>query len=483
MIPDYDQIQTLVARPGETLTVEVKRWLDPTEPAGIAKIVKGTFAIRNRNGGFLVVGFDDKTLEADTVHAPTDVRNVFHQDKIQQLISRYAYEPFEVHVVFVEHEGSTHPVIAVPEGVQVPTIAKRNLSDATGGKLIGVGDIYFRTLNANGAPSSALARPQDWRDILQICFDNREADIGRFLRRHLGGKDVVKLLSEIKENTESSLLSFLIPPAQPVDTVIALKERCAALLSLGEERFVAAIKERGLTEAERTLVDGLNWHVGLSIDPPMLDAISDQQFFSTVAANNPNYTGWPVWLDARAMSDRRDRPVVRGGAWEALIVRVEAEIASRLEFLRLDAKGQFYLRRLLQDDAVPTRVEPGTRLDPILVIIRVAEAIAVGLSVTKGLGWPQETTRLGFMFRWRNLRGRRLDSWSNPIVYVPGGGAAEDDEITTFVEIPLDVPMSAITPYVDAATKDLFVVFDGTRLPAATLEEWTRRLLERRLIG
>jgi hypothetical protein len=36
MIPDDDQIRDLVARPGESLNVEIKRWIDPADPAGAA---------------------------------------------------------------------------------------------------------------------------------------------------------------------------------------------------------------------------------------------------------------------------------------------------------------------------------------------------------------------------------------------------------------------------------------------------------------
>ena len=71
------------------------------------------------------------------------------------------------------------------QGLRVPVAVKSALTDAVGNKLLSVGDVYFRTLNANGTPSSALARAQDWRDLLDICFEDREADIGRFLRRHL----------------------------------------------------------------------------------------------------------------------------------------------------------------------------------------------------------------------------------------------------------------------------------------------------------
>ena len=350
MIPDYDQVQALVARPGESLNVEIKRWLDPTSAVGIAKIVKAVFAIRNRNGGFLVIGFDDKTLQPDLANEPADVRANFHQDSIQLLVSRYAYEPFEIHVVFVEREEHTCPVIVVPEGVQVPAVAKANLTDGAGTKLIVAGDVYFRTLHANGVPSSALARPEDWRGIVSICFDNREADIGRFLRRQLAGGDLSKLVSEIRslgQQTDCERLEFVAPNAQAAVVTETLRERCAALLSLGERSFIHAVNERGLTETERPFVDLLQWHIALAIEPRMPDKILDREFYAKFASSNPNYTGWPVWLDARTLSDERDRPVVRGGAWEALIVRIGAQIADRLEYIRLDPKGEFCLRRLL----------------------------------------------------------------------------------------------------------------------------------------
>src|SRR6266567_6953878 len=152
MILDDDQIRALVARPGEALNVEIKRWIDPSQPAGIVKIVKAAFALRNRNGGFLVIGFDDTTLQADTGSQPSDVRAAFHQDAVQGLVSRFANEPFEIHVAFVEQEGRTHPVIAIPAGVRVPVVVKNSSIEGASNKLLGIGDVYFRTLHANGTP-------------------------------------------------------------------------------------------------------------------------------------------------------------------------------------------------------------------------------------------------------------------------------------------------------------------------------------------
>jgi hypothetical protein len=137
--------------------------------------------------------------------------------------------------------------------------------------------------------------------------------------------------------------------------------------------------------------------------------------------------------------------VVRDNAWEALIVSLEGGWSKHVDFLCFIPRGEFYLWRILQDD-VSDRVKPGKTLDPILAILRVAEAVLVGLAFAKALGWESEKTRLGFAFRWEKLKGRELEPWSNPLTTISSYGVAEDDEVTTFVELSLDTPASAIAP-------------------------------------
>ena len=84
---DQSVVNALVAQPAEALTVEVKRWIDPDLNAGIEKIVKAALALRNRNGGYLVIGFDDVTLSPNLGSEPANVRDAFHLDTIQGLIS------------------------------------------------------------------------------------------------------------------------------------------------------------------------------------------------------------------------------------------------------------------------------------------------------------------------------------------------------------------------------------------------------------
>jgi hypothetical protein len=105
----------------------------------------------------------------------------------------------------------------------------------------------------------------------------------------------------------------------------------------------------------------------------------------------------------------------------------------------------------------------------------------VGLAFAKALGWKSEEARLGFAFRWTKLKGRRLEPWANPAVPISATGTAQDDTVTTFVELLLDTPESAVAPYVDQATRELFALFGGYRFPSAAIEHWVRRLVERKL--
>ena len=140
------------------------------------------------------------------------------------------------------------------------------------------GAVYVRTLHANGTISSAEARPRDWPEIMEICFDNREADVGRFVRRHLAGIDL------------ASLVKFV---GQQVTPLPSLRDRAVKVIDDGENKFLEAIVDRSLSANEKQLVHAGFWSVGLVFDPPHPNAMPDQNFGQIIGASNPQYTGWP----------------------------------------------------------------------------------------------------------------------------------------------------------------------------------------------
>jgi hypothetical protein len=469
---EQDQLDALVLRPTESISVELKTWIDPRTPDGVAKIVKAGFALRNRNGGYLLVGFDDRTGAPDPYPFAEPVSDVFHVDVVQQIVSKYAAQVFPIELALRNRDGQPHPVVVVPPGVRVPAVVKAALIGEGGKRLLREGEVYFRTLRSNGAPSSAAIMPGDWPDLMDVCFNNREGDIGGFFRRQLGGVERDTLAAVLREVVGAPLMA---PNSRE-----ALRERAEEVIGDGWAAFDAVIAKRSLSEVEARAVKGLTMHVGLAFDPERPDALPTRAFLDTVAGANPQYTGWPMWLDARSFSKADERPVVRERAWETLIVEVEDSFFSHLEFMRMDPRGTFYLRRAMQDD-LTDKVAPGTAMDVFLMLIRVAEALVVGLAMGRALEWPADG-EAGFAFVWDGLSQRRLSGWANPMRSLGmGGGTSHADQVSSAVRVPLETPAGALAPYVSQAVAPLFSVFDGYQPATAIVEDAVARLLERRL--
>ena len=214
------------------------------------------------------------------------------------------------------------------------------------------------------------------------------------IRRHLTEEGIERFIA---------VLGGLGVPAQVAP---GLRERAMALLKSGSGRFLAAIEARSPDE-QAILKNRGTWSVGLVFDSTRDNPSPNRDFLNRVLSANPSYTGWPIWLDSRNFREKENRPRVIDKAWEILIVSFAKGWSNHVDFMRFDPRGELYLLRLLQDD-LQEKIAPGTVLDVILVVIRVAETIAVGLSIGKALGL-QSTARLGFGFQWKGLSGRRLE--------------------------------------------------------------------------
>ena len=410
-----------------------------------------------------MLGFDDQTLQPVPCKLAEDVNAAYHVDRIQGLISSYAFDPFPVEVVFGDRNGQRHPIIAIPEGVQVPVVSKSALVGIGGRKLISEGALYFRTLSANGTSSTAQILPRDYRALLDICFDNREADIGRFLRRQLGGTDLTRLVQQ------------LTPAEAPPD----LQARTQEALNRGAERFLGVIAEREKAAELENVRDFLTMEVAAILDPSRANALATREFYRTIASANPQLTGWPIWLDSSTFHDASQRPYVKDGGWEALLVDLHEGWGQHFEFMRFEPAGEFFLRRVMQED-LSGRVQSRAVLDPFLMVYRVAETLVVGLRIARALGWSADAAA-GFAFRWSGLTRRSLSSWANPMRFVASGGTSQTGMVQTYVEVPIATPETSIAPLVAHAVGPLLAAFDGYTLTMEVYEDLCRRLVERRM--
>lgn len=127
------------------------------------------------------------------------------------------------------------------------------------------------------------------------------------------------------------------------------------------------------------------------------------------------------------------------------------------------------------------KVAKGTAMDVMLMLYRVAEAIVVAVRMARAGGWPEDG-RAGLAFRWTALRDRCLKPWANARTSLLRSAApANDDEATSFVEVPLDRPDASLAPEVQRVVAPLFASFGGYEVRTDVVEEAVRRLLDRSL--
>jgi Putative DNA-binding domain len=233
--PD-DIVQSLVDRPRETINIELKSWIDPKSPEGEQKIARAALALRNQNGGYLAIGFNDKTCKPDPVPAGVNVRLKYHADGIQRIITRYASHPFVIETHFPETGGVEYPAIRIPAGFKTPVVCKEDLpAKGSNGKvrfLLRAKDIYVRTVDTNYTISSAPGNGRDIEEVVERCFQNREADYTALLAKTFQAIPSVYLPAIFKAIGAVS------------ETGLEAMEGFETIFDNGDERYSAAMAVR-----------------------------------------------------------------------------------------------------------------------------------------------------------------------------------------------------------------------------------------------
>jgi hypothetical protein len=385
-----------------------------------------------------------------------DARQAFHIDEIQGIVSRYASKPFEIGIGYGTRAGQEYPVILVQSGVVAPVAVKSDLFDSTGKRLLQIGDVYFRSLHANGTASSTKARPEDWSTIIEICSDNREANIGLFIRRQLSG-----LHPNALRDIGTAFLGLV------GNAPLSSEDSMRALLQHGDRFFDEAMDVRGFDHpGERTLLGDGMFDTAVLLRGDVPEHKADRPFRDLLYSSYPNYVyDMPILIDSRHHADQRNHPRMSKRGWQSLIVMANPKSSINLiQFVRLDPSGKFYMKKMLDDDmfAAANNFQPLSAFDPSRQIVNVSDAISAGLAFGRAMGCDPQATIVAFGFRWTKLRNRRIWSWSSPVgkMLGPLQHYAQDDVIESFIDVPLDTAISAISPFVLKATEELLLEFD-----------------------
>lgn len=444
---ENDILQAILESPRESLETELKQWIDPTSDEGKCKITKTCLAMRNHDGGQLLIGVhDDGRL--DTTTRPTNLRELFTQDCIQAIVSRFASEVFEVHLEFRKKDGLEYPIICVPSGITTPVCAKRPFGDSDKCR-IEENAIYVRTLNSNGMPSSSKATRNDWKRLVEKCFANREADIGEFIRRHIAGAN-------------SDFVTMLLGKGAAKDD----QDNFGHLRKKGIESWSRFQQIRQKIPVQRQ-IGGYRW-VAAKILDDLPETNLSKEFLLKLNCQLPQLTGWPPWsLTELGPPSRKPEYQSQLNLWEATYYSPESQF---FEYWQLSASGYLFEVMAFEEDFERVSGQPPF-CHLLRQVDRVAETIWTAIAIARNLGATDQAD-IQFVFYWHHLQNRI------PMGFNRLAQPSNADHVYSAVQIPICTAKGAIWQFVKKATQKLMLTFGGFELP----ENQYKQIVEGRLV-
>lgn len=219
------QLVELVDRPRESLSIELKEWVDTSDAATKAHLARELLALANHGGGYLIFGFADAGEDEPRSLGPAEDLSLYSQDAMNSIMERYAEPRFEVTVSFVTRsDGSaTHPVVLVPSDTDTPIRAARDGPDR---QHVTQHTYYTRQPGAQSAP---IRTGREWDVLIDRCIRARR-------------EDLVERIREVVEGVQ---------PIGEVEGGVTVDRSLADFIELGKRRFDEVVgAEPGATYPE-----------------------------------------------------------------------------------------------------------------------------------------------------------------------------------------------------------------------------------------
>lgn len=447
----------------EDLTVECKQFMDLSKEAVKADFIKACIALRNQNGGFLILGVKNEPRQL-VPSQPDWLIDQYTDDKIRHVISTHVSDPFDIGLYLQKRGEVIYPIIEIPAGIKVPVSAAKDIgatNHSGSGDRLRARMVYVRTLNTNGTPSTAEAGPKDWTDLMNRCMGNRETDIAGFLRRNFSPEVLRLYRAEIE-----SWLTNAPDPEGP------LKVESQYILESGREIYDQRIvnPKNGANFPEVPKHGSMDAALYLPNVRPGI--IADRSFLHHIALSAVHQHDIPIW-DTSGRNE--DTPYQIENSYEALRVHLaENYIIKSVEFWKAWPSNKFYHQRSFLEDfgfiAPVDRLRPGTAFAFEWQACKVAHVIFTGLNLWKQLHGDGDQPHLDFSFRWAHLAGRRLFTMGTRFELLPQD-VCRTDTVESQVYVPVDTVPTAVAQYVHNAVRNVFASFGGFTVPLARVEQ------------
>lgn len=290
--------------------------------------------------------------------------------------------------------------------------------------------------------------------MVKKCHENRVAEIGEFLRRHL-----------TDENVE--VLARRIEPMRLPNTL--------ATFAHGSWQHLQHLL-RGANPNDK-----VGWfEVTFQVPCAPMNLVPNKRWLDALLRINPGLTGWPLFVNLWNAAEEGFKPrVVTQDIWDCQVFAPDMK-----DYWRMDGKqGLFYATRTYWDDTSPDSPAPGRILDFSYQIRNVAEAVFIA-GVFANYLCDDDTDSDGSIsiyFRWTHLDKRRLSSWARPEQllhdshYNPAVNMAK-----AMIEIPMAMSSDEVRLFTHQAVNELFRCFDGWEAPQVIVIDIVSQLTQRK---
>lgn len=210
-----------------------------------------------------------------------------------------------------------------------------------------------------------------------------------------------------------------------------------------------------------------------------------QQWIAALLRQNPDVTGWPFFVDLWNAQHPEFKPVIKDGIWEARVFQTTDEYDGGVDYWRIDARnGLFYAARAFEDDTSPRAPAHEQTLEFALVILRVAEVLAVAISFANYLCKDvcEENAAIAMSFKWTGLEGRALSAWASPGRSLSSNYVSNTDIQTLALDVPISSSPDEIAVLTARIVNELFLCFGGWSCPGKVVNDLVDNLMSRKLL-
>jgi hypothetical protein len=430
---DSEEILRIINQKQENKNIDYKEcfnWINAQNDQKF-DIVKDILAMSNtKDGGKIIFGLKDKTFEH--IGLSKDDFSSFDQTKINDFLQKYTDPKYSCQVIKKQINDKYVIVIDMPEFADDPIICKRDAhSSVNQEQILKKGQIYIRTENAT---SQMLPSAQEMRELLGRAIAKKGDNLLRMIEGLIKGKEVVPTQNALdKYNAEIDIA----------------REKT--------EQFNKNINVRGRWE--------------LIMYPAVYDSnrITDQKDIKqSIVQNEVNLRGWNF-----PHTDSHGGASYFNGGWQSATVWDK-----HLEAYQAFNSGLFIWKRTFWEDTDGQLSKKGRNILSYVSAIWTITEIMLFAKRYYERNALDETIIINILLCGTNNRA-----------------LSDQDRATMFWEdeyIALEDPIERKTErkYIDIQTdfegiardfvKKIFMLFGWEDISEAVIQDWQRKLIERK---